>query len=541
MLDALFPSTLDAIPEQFRVDAAKNPARYLLGGEVVTLARDDQRLPIYSKIALVEGGKIEPILIGWTPIVGAREAQRAAESAARAWEDPIEAQRWRHAPWEVRIAAIEKFAAALARRTEEIAVLLMYEIGKPYADAKKEVTRSVEYIENTIVELRALLAAADVPYSGVNGKTTHHAVNVVQPSGVVLCVGPFNYPINELYTMVVPALLMGNPVVVKTPRFGVLANQVLMEDLAAIFPRGVISVLPGDGKAVIPDVIAAKTVDVFGKTSARVKTLAFIGTEGAAHAIASHHPAPSFLTRILGLGAKNPAVILRGATLSDADLAKLVKGALGNSGQRCTAEKIIFVPDGAEGDVLVSRIAAAVSALEVGMPWAPNAAICPLPEDQKVEAMRAYVDDAVSKGARLVVPWASFHSLMRPVVLDRVVWGMKIYFEEQFGPVVPIARYSHVSEALTWERISPFGQQAGVWGPAGAEKEALCAGFVGEVARLNIDDVCQRGPDGFGFTATEKSGYGTLSLRDALLAFSRASIVQSPAGEEVLGWARRKK
>src|SRR6185503_19394899 len=101
---------------------------------------------------------------------------------------------------------------------------------------------------------------------------------------------------------------------------------------------------------------------------------------------------------------------------------KLVKGALGNNGQRCTAEKIIFVPDGEEGDALVERISDRVNSLKLGMPWSTNVAVTPLPEDKKLEAMRAYIEDATSKGARIANSGGGggkgWHSIMRPAVLD---------------------------------------------------------------------------------------------------------------------------
>src|SRR5262249_2274360 len=101
-LAELFPANLDAIPKEHRVDAVNNPARYQIGKEVITLDRDDERLPVYSKIAFNQGGAMKPILVGWTPKIRAAEAKRAVEAAAKAWDDPKEALKWRRAPWEAR-------------------------------------------------------------------------------------------------------------------------------------------------------------------------------------------------------------------------------------------------------------------------------------------------------------------------------------------------------------------------------------------------------------------------------------------------------
>ena len=178
---------------------------------------------------------------------------------------------------------------------------------------------------------------------------------------------------------------------------------------------------------------------------------------------------------------------------------------------------------------MAQAIAERVRALKLGMPWDEGVGIVPLPEDNKLAAMRAYIDDACAKGARVVNPGGGegHYSIMRPAVLYPVDSTMRIFHEEQFGPVVPIAPYDRLDQVIAWQRASPFGQQAGVWGPDEAARPVALA-LSRFVARVNLNDVCQRGPDSFGFTATDKSGFGTLSLKEALLSFSRPVLLQSP-------------
>jgi glyceraldehyde-3-phosphate dehydrogenase (NADP+) len=526
-LASLFP-TSDAIPEAVRIDPRANPPRMLIDGRVqmVDDGDPDRWVPIYSRVGVRVAGDVQPVLIGHEPKVGPLDVAEAMAAAERALASGNGA--WPTAPVGVRIAAVETFAAKLAANVDRIATLLMWEIGKPIASARQEVTRSVAYIEDTIVHLRHL-DQERAPYTGIAGKTTHHARNVTRPLGTVLCVAPFNYPINEFLTTIIPALLMGNVVIAKTPRFGMLANQALMDAFAEAFPPGVVALLPGDGRIVLPAVISHKTNDVFGNPKGTIDVFAFIGSEGAANAILSRHPTPSFVHKILGLGAKNAAVVLPGADVETV-ATRLVRGALGFNGQRCTAEKIVFAPAGAEGDALVAAIASKVAKLPLGMPWDPAAAITPLPEPQKLEVMWSLISDAVERGAAIANEQGGrgFYSIMRPAVLDRVAVGMKIFDEEQFGPIVPVARYTRLDEVIEWHVRSPYGQQAGVHGPGSAEQRALVGALASFVARINLDDVCQRGPDTFGFTAADKSGFGTLSIDDALRAFSRSVIVQSP-------------
>jgi glyceraldehyde-3-phosphate dehydrogenase (NADP+) len=524
-LASLF-TTASAIPVSARIDPATNPPCMLIDGRVRKVEDLDQCLPVYSRVAVRDGSELVPVLLGHEPKVGPHEVEEAMAAAERAFASGTGA--WPAATIDTRIAAVEKFAARLSADVERIASLLVWEIGKPLASARQEVTRSLDYIAETTKELRALAGAA-APYTGVAGKTTHHAKDVMRPLGTVLCVAPFNYPINEFLTTIIPALLMGNVVIAKTPRFGMLANQALMQAFADAFPPGVVALLPGDGRIVLPAVISHKSNDVFGNAKGTIDVFAFIGSEGAANAILGRHPTPSFVHKILGLGAKNAAVVLAGAD-ADAVSTKLVKGALGFNGQRCTAEKLIFVPDGADGDAVVKAIADKVAKLPLGMPWEPTAAITPLPEPQKLDVMWGLVGDAVGKGATIANDGGGrgYYSIMRPAVLDRVALGMKIFDEEQFGPIVPIVRYRKPSDVVDWHVRSPYGQQAGIHGPDSPVKRELVATLASFVARINLDDVCQRGPDTFGFTAADKSGFGTLSIRNALLAFSRSVILQSP-------------
>ena len=523
-LAQLFP-TANEVPESARVRPADHPPLMLIDGKVRVAASADLSVPVYSRVAVRNGSELEPVLVGHEPKVGAAEAIEAIDASNRALAGG--SGPWPTATVEARCAAVEKFAARLGAETETIARLLMWEIGKPIASARAEVTRSIDYIKDTIADYRSLGVGA--MYSGVAGKTTHHAKDVMRPLGQVLCVAPFNYPINEFLTTIIPALLVGNVVIAKTPRFGTLANQHLMAAFAEAFPPGVVSLLPGDGRVVLPAVISHKFNDVFGTPKGTIDVLAFIGSEGAANAILGHHPTPSFIHKILGLGAKNAAVVLRGANVEDT-AAKLAKGSLGFNGQRCTAEKIIFVPTGADGDALVSTLANRVAKLPLGMPWDPNAAITPLPEANKLQWMWSMIEDAVGRGAKVVNDrgGTGYFSIMRPAVVDRVATGMRLFHEEQFGPIGPIARYSSLAEVIDWHVRSPYGQQVGIHGGDTPERRALVQTLAAFVARVNINDVCQRGPDTFGFTAADKSGFGTLSIRAALLSFSRHTIIQSP-------------
>ncbi|MEW5742926.1 MAG: aldehyde dehydrogenase family protein [Myxococcota bacterium] len=521
-LASLFP-TADTLPDKVRVKPEAHRPRWLVDGAIREATGTTRA--VTSRVATRGADGLAVTVLGHEAMLTADEAQAAVAAATQAWGRGEGA--WPAAPFSERAQAVERFAKAVEAKTDDIATLLMWEIGKAWPSARDEVTRSVEYMHNTLAELKRLHDEDFALQTGAAGQKRHHARTTRRPLGKVLCVAPFNYPVNEFLTTVVPALLMGNVVLAKTPRFGVLANLVLLEAFRDCFPKGVVSLLPGDGRVVIPAVMGAVEKDVHGNPSAVIDVLAFIGSEGAANAILKAHPVPITLHKVLGLGAKNIAAVLPGADLDAASTA-LVKGALGFNGQRCTAEKLVFVHRSIADD-FVARLAAKVNALKVGMPWDEGVAVTPLPEEPKLAWMRELLDDAVAKGARVVNDGGGrgAFSLMRPAVVYPVKEGMRLFHEEQFGPLLAVARFDDAAEVLDWQRRSPYGQQAAVWGPLDTATPLVRA-FARFVARVNYNDVCQRGPDSFGFTATDKSGFGTLSLREALLAFSRPVLVQSP-------------
>jgi glyceraldehyde-3-phosphate dehydrogenase (NADP+) len=520
-ITALFPDA-GGTPPHFVVDPAKHRARWLLDGKVKDFTGPTR--VVTSRIATRNGSALSATVLGHEAMLTQADTALALDAAKRAWaggEGP-----WPTASFEQRAAAVEAFAKEVEAHTDEVATLLMWEIGKPWPSARDEVVRSVEYMRNTLAELATLREEERQPQRGLAGGKLHLARTHRRPLGRVLCVAPFNYPVNEFLTTVVPALLMGNVVLAKTPRFGVLANLVLAQAFAQCFPPGVVSLLPGDGKVVIPALMGATDVDIAGNPIGAIDVFAFIGSEGAANAILKSHPVPITLHKVLGLGAKNVAVVLEGAEL-DTAATSLTRGALGFNGQRCTAEKLIFVHESIATE-FVAKLSARVEALKLGMPWGEAVSVTPLPEDSKLEWMRAYLDDAVAKGAK-VTPLGggqgSF-SLMRPAVVFPVTEGMRLFHEEQFGPLIAVATFKTLDDVVLWQRRSPFGQQAAVWGPIEAAQPYVRA-LAHFVARVNYNDVCQRGPDSFGFTATDKSGFGTLSLREAILTFSRSVLVQA--------------
>ena len=157
-------------------------------------------------------GKLERAVLGRLPQLDTAEALAALAAARRAWDQGRGA--WPTLPVAGRIACMEKLLAGMGAVREEVVRLLMWEIAKTRKDAETEFDRTVAYIRDTIEALKDLdrAAARFVIEEGTIGQIRR------APLGVVLCMGPFNYPLNETFTTLIPALIMGNTVVCKLPK-----------------------------------------------------------------------------------------------------------------------------------------------------------------------------------------------------------------------------------------------------------------------------------------------------------------------------------
>jgi len=401
--------------------------------------------------------------------------------------------------------------------------LIMWEIGKNLPDSEKEFDRTVDYIRATIEALR------DLDNSNSRFQVVEGTIGQIrrQPLGVVLCMGPYNYPLNETFATLIPALIMGNTVVFKPPKFGMLLFYPLLEAFRSSFPRGVINFTYGRGSEVVP----------FLLNSGKINVLTLIGSSKVADHLKKQHPKAHRLRAVLGLDAKNAAIVL-----PDADIELAVKecllGTLSFNGQRCTAIKIVIVHQSI-AEPFLRRFNEELGKLKVGMPWEKGVAITPLPELHKVAYLANCVRDAEAKGARVMNEGggAIAGTLFYPAVVFPVTEGMMLYREEQFGPIVPVMSFERIETALDYIITSDHGQQVAIFGSNPDVIGRLVDPLVNQVCRVNINCQCQRGPDVFPFTGRKDSAEGTLSVFDALRSFSIRSMIaakQTDASKKLL-------
>jgi len=483
-----------------------NQTTFLCGGKLVEAHRKAQ--PAFSPCG-GNPGQFQPVNIGSYPLLQEKEALQALRAAKKAYGNGNGV--WPRMSPTKRAAHLRRFADKMAKQKTRIVELLMWEIGKTLADSTKEFDRTLEYIEETCKALEA----RDNPSA-----TQHGSFSVVQtrsPLGVTLCMGPFNYPLNETFTTLIPALAAGNTVLFKPPKLGVLLHSPLLKAFRDCFPKGVVNTIYGDGQTVINPLMKSGQIDV----------LAFIGSSRVGNLLKSQHPEPHRLRCIMGLEAKNPGIITASAKMKPT-IKECLTGALSFNGQRCTALKILFVHKSI-ADKFTKKFAAAVDSLPGGKPWDNGVAITPLPEPNKVETMWELINNALKKGAKIAnkvtYPCGTF---MRPVVLSGVKPNMRIAHEEQFGPIVPIVTYKDINEVLEYIAASRYGQQASVFSTNPKEIKKCVNSLKNQVCRININSQCQRGPDDLPFTGRKNSAEGTLSVELALDAFSIECVVATP-------------
>lgn len=494
------------IEDKYQIDFPYQQTDYLIGGEILQWNGDMSE--VYSPIYLKESNQYENY-IGSYPLLDEASAMNALKAAVKAYDNGN--GEWPKMSISDRIDCVKKFVFLIKNERDNVVRLIMWEIGKSLKDAEKEFDRTIAYINDTIESLKNL--------DRVASRFTIEQEIIAQirraPLGVVLCMGPFNYPLNETFTTLIPALIMGNTIIFKPPKMGVLLHSPLLKAFQSAFPKGVVNTIYGRGEVVVTPIMK----------SGKVNVLAFIGSSRVADILKKEHPHPHRLKSVLGLDAKNPAIILKDANVEEA-VKECVLGALSFNGQRCTALKIIFVHDSIADD-FVAKISSAVSSLKIGLPWEENVKITPLPEPNKCQYLDSLVKDAVSKGAKVINEnGGTFDkSVYVPAVIDHVTSEMKLYYVEQFGPIIPIVRYLDIEEPMNYVVESNYGQQASVFGNNADELGRIIDTLVNQVCRVNINSQCQRGPDTFPFTGRKDSAEATLSVSDALRVFSIRTLV----------------
>ena len=370
--------------------------------------------------------------------LGAADAERAIAAANEAW--PL----WRDKTAKERSTILRKWFDLLMAHQDDLGRLMTAEQGKPLAEAKGEVAYGASFVEWFAEEAKR-----------VNGETLPTYDNnkrilvLRQPIGVCAAITPWNFPLAMITRKVAPALAAGCPVIIKpaelTPLTALAAAELAVR---AGIPAGVINLLPADaaGSIAIGKVLCASDV---------VRHLSFTGSTEVGRILMAQS-APTVKKLSLELGGNAPFIVF-----DDADVDSAVEGAMvskyRNAGQTCVCANRLYVQEGVY-DEFVQKLAAKVKAMKVGNGFEDGVVQGPLIEPAAVDKVQRHIDDALAKGARVVVGGRKLQGqFFEPTVLAGATGDMLCAKEETFGPLAPVFRFKTDQEAVDAANNTEFG------------------------------------------------------------------------------------
>ncbi len=378
--------------------------------------------------------------VGTVPMVGPDAAQAAVDAAADAMAAGLPSHR--------RAEVLDRAAAILRERRQEMARILALEAGKPVTQGLVEADRAVQTITFSAAEARTLAGrgvVVDAHPAGVGRRGWTLRV----PIGVIGAITPFNFPLNLAAHKVAPAIAAGCGVVLKPPRqtplSGILLADILYE---AGLPKPWLSVVVGP---------AAELVDVL-VADRRVAMLTFTGSSEVGWGLAARAPRKKVA---LELGNSTPLIVCHDADL-DAAAQTAAMSAFNFAGQSCISVQRVIVQAGVRRQ-FVELVAAAARAKQVGDPLLPATNVGPMIDTANRDRVVDWVEEAVSGGSRQVTGDGATGNCISPVVLDEVDADAKVWRDEVFGPVLSVRAFGDVEEAFELANGTEYGLQAGIY------------------------------------------------------------------------------
>ena len=421
-----------------------------------------------------------------------------------------------------RIDMLNKARHILQEHRDDFVNTMVLEAGKPLHMAEAEVRASINRIKMTMEEARKIFGEY-VPGDWSEDTMAKFALVIHEPLGVIACVSPFNYPLFSVVAKVIPALVIGNAVVVKPasddPIVSLLFGRVLQE---AGVPAGSVNVITGSGKEVGEPLVNHDHVSMITLTGS---------TEVGKH-----------IARLVGmkkmhleLGGKGAAIVATDADLTLASK-KVLEGCLKYSGQRCDAVSRVFVEESV-ADRFMELLVKESDAWKLGDPRDDMYNVGPLINPEAAERVQALVDDAMSKGARLLRGGRHRRSYFDVTVLDFVPPEARIVTEETFGPVVTVMRVKSIQEAIERTNESRYGLDSCVF--TNSLYTAWRVAKALEEGSVSVNDAPSHGVGYFPFGGNKDSGLGREGVGYSIDEMTRIKTIQfnlAPAG---LGKARQ--
>jgi succinyl-CoA reductase len=443
---------------------------------------------------------------------GTREdVKEAVEAASTAFDS------WSTAPLNKRSAILLKAATLLKDRGEDFAVTLATEAGKPIKDSRVEVLRAAGVFTAAAQEATRMLEGTvhrvDA-YEYPAGNQDRMVFTTREPVGVVAAILPFNFPVNSFAHKVAPALAVGNTLVVKpsiqTPMSAAKMTAMLSE---AGLPPGCVNLVTGQSSDIGDTLVEHPDVDL----------VTFTGSTEVGLRVASK-AAGRAKRSIMELGGSDPVIVF-----DDADVGKAaqiaVKGRFDYAGQNCNSSKRFFVQNGV-APRFIKGFVDLTSKLRVDDPLLETTEVGPVINQSAVDDMAKLVDDAVSKGGKILVGGKRIErpgSYFQPTVVSGISTDVSVMKEEVFGPIAPISTFETADEALQLANSSEYGLQAAIH--TKDYRVALKLARRIRAGSVIINDSTRLRWDALPFGGQRKTGFGREGVRDTMLEMTEQKLV----------------
>jgi acyl-CoA reductase-like NAD-dependent aldehyde dehydrogenase len=409
---------------------------------------------------------------------------------------------WSKTPIAERRKVLHAIADVVAANTEELAQILTQEQGKPLAHSRFEAARTADAFR--------FVAGFDLEPT-VDEQPTKKVEVERRPLGVVGAIVPWNFPLVLMAAKVPYALLAGNTVVLKPAPTTPLATLRLCELIKDVVPAGVLNIITEAG-----DLGEALT------SHPDVQKISFTGSTATGRKVMAS-AAPTLKGLTLELGGNDAAIVL-----DDVDVAatapKLFAGAFRNSGQICAAIKRLYVPDSIYEPMCEALVSIARKAV-VGDGMDEKTEIGPLQNKAQYERICGFLDEAekdgkVLTGGRLQGPGY----FVQPTIVADITDGARLVDEEQFGPILPVIRYSDAEDALARANASPYGLGGSVWSSDMARARDVAGRM--DTGTVWINKHAEMHP-AVPFAGSKQSGVGVEMSHEGLAEFTQIRVINA--------------
>jgi malonate-semialdehyde dehydrogenase (acetylating) / methylmalonate-semialdehyde dehydrogenase len=444
--------------------------------------------------------------LGEVSVAQGRELDRVVAAASSAFAS------WSQVPVVERARLFFRYADALERRREEIALSVSRENGKTLADARAEVRRGIEAVEFACGMPSHMMGDAlpDVA-RGID------SISMRYPLGVCVGITPFNFPAMIPLWMFPIALAAGNAFVLKPSPQTPLTSQ-LLAGIAqeSGLPEGVLAVVHG-GSETAEALIAHPSV----------AAVSFVGSSSAARNVQKRAVDAHKRVQALG-GAKNYLIAMPDAA-QQATCDAIIASAFGGAGQRCLAGSVAIAV-GSSGDWLIPRLAAAARELRLGAGTEPNVDMGPVVSDAAIARIRGYVERARAGDVDVLLDASApseSGTFFGPVIFDRVDPSDELAREEIFGPVLAIVRAETLGEAIAIANASSYGNASSIFTRDGGTARTFAAQI--EVGMVGVNVGIAAPMAFFPFGGVKDSIFGDLRChgKDAVAFYTQQRVVIS--------------